>query len=506
MPSWVPGSIQIPMTLGTLTEGIPGATLLGPGGSPDVSPARDIRVLAAVYRSDRVQSGDLFCCLRGEKADGHDFAATAVEAGAGALLLERALPLPVPQILVDDARRGMAWAAAMLAGHPSRDLDVVGITGTNGKTTSAFLMQSVLQAAGRPCGLLGTVEVRVGGRVEPAERTTPESADLQALLARMRDAGDRACVMEVSSHALAQRRVAGVRFGAALFTNLTRDHLDYHEDVEDYFQAKRALFVRPEGDGENPQGACNLDDEYGRRLAAESGSLGFSVKNSDADVFCERLSMHARGFEARISTPRGSFEVTSPLRGGFNVSNVAGVVAVGEILGLDHADVAAGIAALAGVPGRFEPVDTGQSFQVIVDYAHTPDSLENVLHAARDLVGDGKLLVVFGCGGDRDTGKRPQMGRAARELADVAVVTSDNPRSEDPDAIIKEILAGAQTGAAELVVEEDRRAAIALAVGRARPGDLVLIAGKGHESGQERAGVVTPFDDRDVAREALGEL
>lgn len=498
------GSIPAPMTLGTLTEGIPGARLLGPGGTPDPSAARHLAVGGISYRSDRARPGDVFCCLRGERADGHDFAGGAVAAGAAALLVERPLPLEVPQILVEDARLGMALAAALVAGDPSRAIDVVGVTGTNGKTTSAFLLRAVMEAAGRPCGLLGTVEVRVGGRSEPAGRTTPESADLQGLLARMRDAGDRACAMEVSSHALAQRRVAGVRFAAALFTNLTRDHLDYHDDVEDYYRAKRALFLRPAGEGENPPGACNLDDAYGRRLASESGALGFAV-DASADVRPDRLEMHARGFSARFSTPRGALEIVSPLRGRFNVSNVAGVVAVGEILGLDHAAVAAGVAAVPGVPGRFEPVDAGQPFQVLVDYAHTPDSLENVLHAARDLVGDGRLLLVFGCGGDRDRGKRPQMGRAARELADVAIVTSDNPRSEDPRAIIEGILAGATSGPAELVVEEDRRAAIMNAVRRARPGDIVLIAGKGHESGQERAGVVTPFDDRDVAREVLQE-
>jgi UDP-N-acetylmuramoyl-L-alanyl-D-glutamate--2,6-diaminopimelate ligase len=296
--------------------------------------------------------------------------------------------------------------------------------------------------------------------------------------------------------------VAGVRFAAALFTNLTRDHLDYHTGVEDYYLAKRGLFLRPTEEGENPPGASNMDDAFGRRLVAEAGALGFGV-DASADVRPERLEMHARGFSARFATPRGPLEIESPLRGRFNVSNVAGVVAVGELLALDHEAVAAGVAAVPGVPGRLEPVDAGQSFQVLVDYAHTPDSLENVLRAARDLVGGGRLLVVFGCGGDRDRGKRPQMGRVARELADVAIVTSDNPRSEDPEAIIAEILAGTASGPAELVVEEDRRAAIDLAVRRARPGDVVLIAGKGHESGQERGGVMTPFDDRDVARKAL---
>ena len=492
------------MTLRRLTEGIPGARILGPGGALETRAAvGDVEVTGVAYRSDRVAPGDLFCCLRGERADGHDFAAQAVERGAAALLVERPLPLPVPQALVPDARLGMALAAARAAGDPSRDLLVVGVTGTNGKTTSAFLLRSILDAAGLRCGLLGTVEMRIGGRTEPAERTTPESADLQALLARMRDSGDRACAMEVSSHALVQRRAAGVRFAAALFTNLTRDHLDYHADVEDYYLAKRALFRRPPAEGEDPPAACNLDDPYGRRLREECGGLGFAV-DRPADVHPLDLRVGPTGFTARLATPRGPLDLVSPLRGRFNVANVCGAVAVAELLGLDHSAVAAGVAAVAGVPGRFEPVDAGQPFQVLVDYAHTPDSLKNVLRAARDLAPGGRLLVVFGCGGDRDRGKRPQMGRVARDLADLAVVTSDNPRSEDPEAIIADILAGMGEGTgADVLVESDRRAAIALAAGRARAGDVVVIAGKGHESGQERNGVVTPFDDRVVAREVL---
>jgi UDP-N-acetylmuramoyl-L-alanyl-D-glutamate--2,6-diaminopimelate ligase len=398
----------------------------------------------------------------------------------------------------------MARAADAIEGHPSRALAVVGVTGTNGKTTSAFLLRSVLEQAGMRCGLLGTIEARIGGVVEAVTRTTPESVDLQRYLARMRDAGDTACAMEVSSHALAQRRVAGIRFAAALFTNLTRDHLDYHVDVEDYFAAKRALFVRPDGEGDDPPGAANLDDAFGRRLAGEAGSLGYAVAAPDADVRPLALDTSRTGFTATMRTPRGPIEIASPLRGRFNVANVTGVVAVGELLEMDHAAVAAGIAAVPGVPGRFEPVDAGQPFEVLVDYAHTPDSLDNVLREARKLVPDGRrLIVVFGCGGDRDRGKRPQMGAVARGLADVAIVTSDNPRSEDPDAIIAEIVAGAQDGPAELVVEADRRAAIALAAGRAGAGDVVVIAGKGHESGQEHAGVVRPFDDREVTREVL---
>jgi UDP-N-acetylmuramoyl-L-alanyl-D-glutamate--2,6-diaminopimelate ligase len=355
-----------------------------------------------------------------------------------------------------------------------------------------------------PCGLIGTVEVCVAGESTTPTHTTPESVEVQALLARMRDAGDTACAMEVSSHALHQSRVAGLDFAGALFTNLTRDHLDYHGDEESYFQAKRLLFARPEGHGPDPPGAVNLDDASGRRLAADLDVLGYGIDAPGADVAPEALDMGPGGFTARVRTPRGTMEVASALRGQFNVSNVLGVVAVAEAMGLDQSAVAQGIAGLHGVPGRLEPIEMGQPFQVLVDYAHTPDSLENVLRTTRDLAGDGRLIVIFGCGGDRDTGKRPQMGAIGRALSDLCIVTSDNPRSEDPDAIIRDIVAGAQSGPAELRVEADRRAAINTAIAEAAPGDVVLIAGKGHESGQEAAGVVTPFDDRLVAREVLG--
>lgn len=488
------------MRLRELAAQLDGASVADTG-----APAADPSIDEVVYRSDAAGAGTLFACLRGERVDGHSFAADAVDRGAAALLVDRPLDLPVPQIVASDTRAALALIAASLAGQPSRDLAVVGITGTNGKTTSAFLMSAVLEAAGHRAGLLGTVEARVGGVVEPVSHTTPESVDLQALLARMRDAGDTACAMEVSSHALAQSRVAGTRFAAALFTNLTRDHLDYHAGVEEYFQAKRRLFRRPPGEGEDPPGAANLDDPFGRRLAGETGALGYG-RAPDADVRVETAELDAMGIRASLTTPRGPLEVQSPLRGEFNLANVAGVVAVGELLALDHGAIARGIAALAGVPGRFEPVDRGQAFQVIVDYAHTPDSLENVLVAARGLAAEGRVLTVFGCGGDRDRGKRPQMGDAARRLSDLAVVTSDNPRSEDPDAIIQDILEGARGGPAEIVVEEDRRLAIGEAVRRARRGDVVVIAGKGHEQGQDRYGTVTPFDDRVVAREVLDDL
>lgn len=496
------------MSLLDLTGGVPGVRHLAPGGRDDpdadeqaaATPVRAIR-----HRSGDVAPGDLFACLVGARTDGHEFAADAVARGAAALITEHPLDLPVPQALVPDSRVAMGLAAVRAEGDPSAHLTVVGITGTNGKTTSAYLMRAVLEAAGVSCGLMGTVEIRVGGVSSVPTHTTPESVEIQALLSAMLAAGDAACAMEVSSHALVQHRVAGVRFSAALFTNLTRDHLDYHGDEESYFQAKRALFTRPEGQGDNPPGAVNMDDAAGRRLAAELPVLGFGIDAPDADVAPQSVDLGVGGFTARVRTPRGPLDITSSLRGRFNVSNVLGVVAVGELLGLDHAAVAAGIAALRGVPGRLEPIEAGQPFQVLVDYAHTPDSLENVLRTTRDLAGRGRLIVVFGCGGDRDAGKRPQMGAIGRALSDVCIVTSDNPRSEDPEAIIRDIVAGAGDGAAHLVVEPDRRVAISLAVQAAAPGDVVLIAGKGHESGQEIAGVITPFDDRAVARQALGQ-
>ena len=487
------------MRLNDLTRAVPGAQLAPPDATADT-----VDVAAIRYRSGDVTPGDAFACLVGSRSDGHEYAADAVSRGASALVVQRPLDLDVPQVVVPDSRVAMALMAALLEGDPSAHMTVVGITGTNGKTTSAYLAHSVLQAAGMPCGVIGTVELRVGGESSVPTHTTPESVEIQALLARMRAAGDTACAMEVSSHALHQHRVAGLQFAAAIFTNLTRDHLDYHGDEESYFQAKRLLFHRPADEGPNPPGAVNLDDAAGRRLASELPLLGYSVDRDDADVVPTALHMGSSGFTATVRTPRGPIDIASPLRGRFNVENVLGVVAVGELLGLPHDAVARGIADVRGVPGRLEPIEMGQAFQVLVDYAHTPDSLENVLHTTRELAGSGRVIVLFGCGGDRDTGKRPQMGAIGRAMSDICIVTSDNPRSEDPAVIIDQIVQGASSGPAELVVQADRRAAIALAIDAAEPGDVVLIAGKGHESGQEVAGVVTPFDDRDVAREVLG--
>jgi UDP-N-acetylmuramoyl-L-alanyl-D-glutamate--2,6-diaminopimelate ligase len=432
----------------------------------------------------------------GGKTDGHDFAAKAVEAGAVALVVERELELDVAQLVVADARAAMAPFAARFWGDPTAELRVVGVTGTNGKTTTAFLIREVLEAAGVQCGLLGTVRQVVGGAEEEVERTTPEAIDLQATFRRMLEAGDRACVMEVSSHALALHRAGSIHFELALFTNLTQDHLDFHGDMEEYFRAKRLLFeIGPRAS------IVNLDDPYGRRLAEEFESATFSAEGAEADFVAREVSFDAAG--ASFSVDETSMKTRLP--GHFNVANALAAFAAATSLGISPEVAAAGLGRAERVPGRFEPVDEGQDFAVLVDYAHTPDSLENVLRAARQLT-EGRLIAVFGAGGDRDRDKRPKMGRAGAELSDLAIVTSDNPRSEDPDAIVAQILAGAKNGA-DLEVEPDRRAAIALALGCAHPGDTVVIAGKGHEQGQEfEGGRKVPFDDREVAREELRRL
>jgi UDP-N-acetylmuramoyl-L-alanyl-D-glutamate--2,6-diaminopimelate ligase len=382
---------------------------------------------------------------------------------------------------------------------------VVGITGTNGKTTTAFLTRQILERAGVQTGLLGTVKRIVGGMDEPVERTTPEAIDLQATFRRMVELGDRACAMEVSSHALALNRADRIRFKTAAFTNLTQDHLDFHTDMEDYFQAKRRLFVAAGAE----RHVVNLDDTYGVRLVAELDCDTFSAAGAaEADYRATKLAFDARGSRFRCVGPDGEVEVSLPLPGTFNVANALCAIACAAGLGVGLDSAAEALADAARVPGRFEPVDEGQPFAVLVDYAHTPDSLRNVLEAARDLTApDRRLIVVFGAGGDRDRDKRPLMGEIAAAGADLAIVTSDNPRSEDPQAIVEEIVAGMPGGGAETEVEPDRRAAIGIAIEAAGAGDTVVIAGKGHEQGQEfEGGRKIPFDDRDVAREELRRI
>jgi UDP-N-acetylmuramoyl-L-alanyl-D-glutamate--2,6-diaminopimelate ligase len=462
----------------------------------DVLGRAPVEIADLAYDARDATAGSLFFCVPGSRADGHDFAAEAVANGAVALVVQRPLELEVPQLVVQDARRAMGAAADEFFGRPTQELELAGVTGTNGKTTTAFLLYSVLAAGGRRPGLLGTIESRVGGERRPALRTTPEAIDLQRSFREMLDGGDRSCALEATSHGSELGRLDRVRFSALVFTNLTQDHLDFHGTIERYFDAKRRLFTV-----ERPPAAINIGDPYGRRLAEELQghdrlvTFGFA---DDAELRPESLDLGPRG--ARFTTD--GLELETRLRGRFNVENVLGAAAAARLLGIEDDAIVRGVRELRGVPGRFEAVDEGQPFAVLVDYAHTPDSLENVLRTARDLA-QNRLICVFGCGGDRDRGKRPLMGRIASELADLAIVTSDNPRSEEPDAIIGEIVAGA---AGDVEVEPDRREAIARAIDGAEEGDVVVIAGKGHEQGQQFADRTVPFDDRDVAREALRRL
>jgi UDP-N-acetylmuramoyl-L-alanyl-D-glutamate--2,6-diaminopimelate ligase len=427
--------------------------------------ALGVEVSDLAYDTRTVRPGALFFCVRGTTVDGHDLAAEAVAKGAVGLVVERELDVDVPQLVVPDVRAEMGPTAARFFGEPSHRLAVAGITGTNGKTTTAYLLRAILDAAGRRPALLTNILRVVGGEERATGLNTPEAIDLQRLFREMLDAGDRSCVMEATSIAAAKGRLAGTRFAVLVFTNLTQDHLDFHGSMEDYFAAKRSLFDQAE------VAVVNVDDEWGRRLAGEvPGAIGFTA---DDDL----------GAEFR-------------LRGRFNRANAAGAVAAAQALGVGGDAIRHGLAAVAGVPGRFESLEAGQPFSVIVDYAHTPDSLDNVLRAAREL-GPGRLTVVFGAGGDRDRDKRPLMGRVAAALAERAIVTTDNPRGEDPQAIAEQVAAG------RLEIVLDRRAAIERAIGDAKAGDVVVIAGKGADTHMEVGGRLVPFDDREVAREVL---
>jgi UDP-N-acetylmuramoyl-L-alanyl-D-glutamate--2,6-diaminopimelate ligase len=439
-----------------------------------------VEISDLAYDTRAVTPGALFFCVHGARFDGHELADRAIDAGAAGLVVERPVASRVPQIVVEDSRRAMAIAAVEFFEHPSDELQIAAVTGTNGKTTTAFLLYSILEAAGRKPGLLGTIESRIGGDTRPAIRTTPEAIDLHRAFREMLDAGDRTAAMEATSHGSELGRLDGIRFSTLAFTNLTQDHLDLHRTMEAYFEAKRRLFI--EG---RPPAAINVGDPWGRKLAEDRPdalTYGFA---EDAEIRPEALNA-----------------IDLKLKGRFNVENALAAMASCRLLGVDDAAIAQGLEAVQGVPGRFEAVDEGQPFTVLVDYAHTPDSLENVLTTARELTA-GRLICVFGCGGDRDREKRPIMGRIAAELADVPIVTSDNPRSEDPGAIIDEILAGIE-GDAEII--QDRRSAIAHAIETAEPHDVVVIAGKGHEQGQQFLDRTVPFDDREVAREALRRL
>jgi UDP-N-acetylmuramoyl-L-alanyl-D-glutamate--2,6-diaminopimelate ligase len=445
----------------------------------DVVGRAPVEISDLAYDARAVVPGALFFCVPGARFDGHDFAAEAVWRGAAALVVERSLDVPVPQLVVADARTAMAVAADEFFGRPTESLQVAGVTGTNGKTTTAYLLYSILGAAGRNPGLLGTVETRVGDERRPAVRTTAEAIDLQRTFREMLDAGNESVALEATSHGSQLHRLDGVRFDVLVFTNLTQDHLDFHGSMERYFDAKRRLFAA------GVRAVVNVDDDYGRRLARELEDVTTFGFAEDAEIRPDALT-----------------GVDLSLRGRFNQLNALGALAAARVLGIGDRAIEAGIAAVRAVPGRMEEIDEGQPFVVLVDYAHTPDALENVLRTAREFA-HGRVVCVFGAGGDRDREKRPLMGAVASTFADLVIVTSDNPRNEQPDAIVTEIAAGAERDVTVLV---DRRAAIEAAVSWAQPGDVVVIAGKGHEQGQETRGEKTPFDDREVARDALRRL
>ncbi len=443
----------------------------------------DTSITSVVLDSRKVNEGSLFCCLRGTRSDGHAFAEVARAAGASALLVDHRLDVPLPQLVVPDTRYAMGWLAASFFRHPSRALTLVGVTGTNGKTTTTSLIASILTAAGRSTGSIGTLT---------GAHTTPESPDLQADLAEFVERGVTAVVMEVSSHALELQRVVGCHFDIAVFTNLGRDHLDLHGTQERYFAAKAKLFARDLSD----RAVVNIDDAHGR-LLMDVGAIpteGFG----HADISDVTVSATGHGYVWR------GHEIDVPIGGEFNVMNSLAAATACASLGIDVATIATGLRNVAAVPGRFEAIVAGQPFAVIVDYAHTPDGLSEALRAARQVAGTSSVHIVFGCGGDRDREKRPLMGATASRLADRVVITSDNPRSEDPLTIINATVEGVPPDyRGRVVIEPDRRQAIALALGQAQPGDVVLIAGKGHERTQTIGDQVLEFDDRAVALELL---
>ena len=488
-------------TLDALARAAAGLVLEVTGG--------DTKVSGVAYDSRRVAEGDLFFCVPGTRTDGHDFASAAAEAGAAALCVERSTGTGLPEVRVADARAAMAVLSAAFYGNPADRMTLLGVTGTNGKTTTAYLLESILRADGRTTGLIGTIETRIGDDHRPGVRTTPESLDLHRLFAEMVDAGVDSVAMEVTSHALALGRVEGIRYAAAGFTNLSQDHLDFHADMEDYFEAKRSLFVPERLD----RGAVNIDDPYGRKLfdSVQVPCVSFG-HSPDADVRADDVELRADGSTFDLIAAGRKTRLSVSFAGAFNVYNCLAAAAIALQAGISIDAIESGLTSIASVPGRFESISRGQPFAVIVDYAHTPDSLDNVLRAARRLAqaqgAPGRVLCVFGCGGDRDRGKRPLMGAVAAQLADYVVVTSDNPRSEDPMAIIDEILEGviAHRPQGPDAVLADRREAIVEALGEARPGDVVVIAGKGHETGQQFATVTHPFDDRIVAAEVLDAL
>ena len=467
--------------------------------SMTADPETEIRDVA--YDSRAVQPGDLFVAVEGFASDGHRFIPMAVEKGAAAVLCSRAPEGDIPCVLTKDTRKGLALASAARFDHPAEKLVMIGVTGTNGKTTSTMLIKHVLEEClGAKVGLIGTISNWVGDVEYPAQRTTPESYDLQALLGQMVEAGCTHCVMEVSSHALELERVAGIHFAAGLFTNLTRDHLDFHVTMENYAAAKKKLFAVSD------RGAVNLDDPWAAFMAEGVGCpvMGYSAEKAEGALWAEDVSFSAGGvaFTACHEGERAAVRMKIP--GKFTVSNALTTLAAGVMLGIPLKDAAAALGNVSGVKGRVEVVPTPEDFTIVIDYAHTPDALEKVLQTMRG-VSNGRLVALFGCGGDRDGTKRPIMGRIAAENADLTIVTDDNPRTEDPMQILKEIAAGIPAGAAAEIIP-DRRKAIAWAIDNHLPGDVIVLAGKGHETYQEIQGVKHPMDERVIVAEHLRKI
>ncbi len=466
----------------------------------------DLEIAEVAYDSRKVKPHTLFVAIRGEKTDGNKFVSDALARGAVAIVSEQTKPetlaVGIPWIKVQDARKAMAGVAANYFGHPAEVLKLVGVTGTNGKTTTSYLVDSILRAAGCQVGLFGTISYRLVHETRPAIHTTPESLDLQNFLAEVVRAGGTHAVLEASSHAMALDRLWGCPFAVAIFTNLTRDHLDYHKTFEDYFAAKRRLF---EGTGASAPGAgvINRDDAYAKQLAGLAARTLTYGLEPGADITTRKPAVSFSGIEFTAETPIGKIDVRSPLVGRINVYNILAAIGAGVALDLAREVIAMGIAQLSSVPGRFERIDAGQPFLVVVDYAHTDDALRNLLSTAKELNPDGRIITLFGCGGDRDRTKRPLMGEAAGRSSDIVVLTSDNPRSEDPLLIINDAIVGVQRTQAKSLVEPDRERAIEIALDQARPGDIVLLAGKGHETSQVLRDRTIDFDDREMALRML---
>lgn len=460
----------------------------------------DTDIVSIEYDSRKVKPGSMFCCIVGALFDGHTFAESAIQNGAAALLVERELPYPVPQILVKNARKAMAEMSAAFYGYPQREMMMLGVTGTNGKTTTTYMVKAIAEQAGKKVGIIGTIRNMIASESLHADRTTPESVDLFRLLRTMADAHVDMVVMEVSSHALEQFRVHGIRFDVGLFTNLTQDHLDYHKSFDNYLRAKKTLFLN------SKKGVVNVDDPYAGRMmeGLTIPILTFGVRDR-ADITAANIDITTDGVQFDLHTPEGDVLMNLPIPGLFSVFNAMGAVGMAQSVGIKLSHIKAGLESMTSVSGRLEAVKTDKGFSVFVDYAHTPDALENVLRTVREFA-KARVICVFGCGGDRDRAKRPIMGEIAGRFSEFAVVTSDNPRTEDPMAIIESIEEGVKRSGVKYTVIENRKEAIRAALSMARERDIVLIAGKGHENYQEIMGTKYHFDDKEIVEELIEQI